>query len=79
MRGRMNCPNCDSPRTRRGGNATWSVYLVLIALAIPLVLYVSMNAAIFAGVMLAVIVLSHLLFKERVCLDCGEQWKPGPG
>jgi len=26
--------------------------------------------------MLAVVVLAHLVFDTRVCLDCGDQWKP---
>jgi hypothetical protein len=73
------CPNCDSPRIRRGGGAIWTVYLVLIALAMPMVLYWRMNAAIFAAVMIVVIVLSHIVFNQRVCLDCGEQWKPRSG
>ena len=28
------------------------------------------------GSMLAVIVLTHLAFNQRICLDCGEQWRP---
>jgi hypothetical protein len=70
------CPNCGSSRSRRGGGVVWTVYMVLIALALPLVLYAKFNAAIFAGVMLAVIVLTHLVFRDRICLDCGEQWRP---
>ena len=72
----MQCPNCDSPRTRRGGRMIWTVYLVMIALAIPMVLVWAFDAAIFGGVMLVVIALAHLLLRERVCLDCGEQWRP---
>ncbi len=71
----MNCPNCSSERTRRGGNAIWLVYLVLVALAIPAVLVFKMNAALVAGVMIAVVVLAHLVLNQRVCLDCGHQWK----
>lgn len=56
--------------------AIWLVYLALIALAIPAALVFHLNAAIVAGVMIAVIVLAHLLFELRVCLDCGHQWKP---
>jgi O-antigen ligase len=70
------CPNCGSPRTRRGGGAIWTIYLVLIALALPLVLTWKFSAAIFAAVMLAIIVLSHLAFPQRICLDCGEHWRP---
>jgi hypothetical protein len=51
------------------------VYLVLIALAVPAVLMFKLNAALVAGVMLAVIVLAHLLIGQRVCVDCGHQWK----
>jgi len=71
----MNCPNCQSERTRRGGNAIWLVYLVLIAAAVPAVLFLKLNAAIVAGVMIAVIVIAHLVLNLRVCLDCGHQWK----
>jgi hypothetical protein len=71
----MNCPNCNSDRVRRGGNAIWLVCLVLIAVALPAVLVFKLNAAIVAGVMIAVIVLAHLMLNQRVCLDCGHQWK----
>ena len=71
----MTCPNCNSERTRRGGNTIWLVYLVLIALGVPAVLVFELNAAIVAGVMLAVVVLAHLLLNQRVCLDCGHQWR----
>ncbi len=74
----MKCPNCGSPRTRRGGGIVWAVYLVLIAIALPAVLAFTFNAAIFAGVMIAIIILAHLMINQRVCLDCGEQWKPNP-
>ena len=74
----MNCPNCDSDRTRRGGNAIWLVYLVLVAIAIPAVLVFKLNAAIVAGVMIAVVVIAHLVLNQRVCLDCGTQWKANP-
>ena len=57
----------------------WSIYLVLIAIMIPIVLVSQFNAAMFAGIMIAMVVLAHLVFKERVCLDCGEQFKkPDP-
>jgi hypothetical protein len=69
------CPNCNSDRTRRGGAAIWIVYLVLIALAIPAVMLLRLNAAIVAGVMIAVIVIAHLVIGQRVCLDCGHQWR----
>jgi hypothetical protein len=70
------CPNCGSSRTRRGGGIIWTVYLVLIALMMPFVLIWRFNAAIFAGVMIAIVIVSHLVFRERVCLDCGEQFRP---
>lgn len=69
------CPNCDSDRIRRGGMAIWLTYVALIALAIPAVLIFELNAAIVAGIMIAVIVLAHIVFNLRVCLDCGTQWK----
>jgi hypothetical protein len=76
MRVRMLCPNCGSEKIRRGGNTTWLIYLVLIALAVPAVLVLKLSAAIVAGVMIAVIVLVHLVLDQRVCVDCGHQWKP---
>ena len=72
---RMNCPNCQSEKTRRGGMAIWTVYLVLVALAVPAVLVFKLNAALVAGVMLAAIVAAHLLIGQRVCVDCGHQWR----
>lgn len=69
------CPNCSSEKTRRGGYLTWMVYLVLIALAIPAVIVLHLNAAIVAGVMIAVIILTNLVRNERVCIDCGHQWR----
>ena len=69
------CPDCGSETTRRGGPLLWTVYLALIALAIPAVLVLELNAAIVAGVMLAVIVIAHLLINQRVCLDCGHHWR----
>jgi hypothetical protein len=71
----VNCPNCNSERTRRGGNTVWLVYLVLIAVAIPAVFVFELNAALVAGVMIAVVILAHLVLNQRVCLDCGFQWK----
>ena len=71
------CPNCGSAKTRRGGNLIWVVYLVLIALALLGVLLFHLNAAIVAGIMLAVIVIAHLVINQRVCVDCGHQWRSG--
>ena len=71
----MICPNCSSGKTRRGGSVTWTIYLILIALAIPAVLVLHLNAAIVAGIMIAVIVLTNLVRNERVCIDCGHQWR----
>ena len=71
----MTCPDCSSDRTRRGGRTIWLVYLVLVALALVAVLAFQLNAAIVAGVMLAAVVLAHLVTGERVCLDCGHQWR----
>ena len=72
---KVNCPNCGSERTRRGGNAIWLVYLALVALALPAVLVLKLNAALVAGVMIAVVILAHLLLDQRVCVDCGHQWR----
>ena len=71
----MTCPNCNSDRTRRGGTTIWMIYLLLIALAIPAVLVLELNAALVAGVMIAVVVIAHLALNQRVCVDCGYQWK----
>ena len=69
------CPHCGSDKTRRGGNTIWAIYMVLVALALAAVLVFRLNAAIVAGVMIAVIVLAHLLIGQRVCTDCGHQWR----
>ena len=69
------CSSCGSEKTRRGGNIIWAIYLVLIALAVPAVLILKLNAAIVAGIMLAVIVIVHLTVKQRICLDCGHDWR----
>ena len=75
MRVVTDCPNCGSTKTRRGGTVIWVVYLVLIALALLAVLQFHLNAAIVAGIMLAVIVIAHLVLNQRVCVDCGHQWR----
>jgi len=78
----LSCPNCGSEKVRRGGTAIWLVYLVLIALALPAVLLFQLNAAIVGGVVLAGAILAHLLLDQRVCVDCGTQWRgrmPPPG
>ena len=69
------CPSCGSEKVRRGGTATWYVYLALIALAVPAVVVFNLNAALIGGVMLAVIVIVHLVLSQRVCTACGHQWK----
>lgn len=69
------CPNCQSDKTRRGGYATWTIYVILIALVIPAVLLLHLNAAIMAGIMIAVIIITNLVRNERVCIDCGHQWR----
>jgi len=69
------CPRCSSEKTRRGGTVIWIVYLVLIALAVPAVLVFELNAAIVAAIMVAVIVLAHLVVQQRVCTECGHQWR----
>jgi len=69
------CPNCSSQKTRRGGKIVWAVYLTLIALGVPAVLVFHLNAAIVGGIMIAAAVLINLLLGERICLDCGHQWR----
>jgi predicted lysophospholipase L1 biosynthesis ABC-type transport system permease subunit len=69
------CPRCGSEKTRRGGTQIWIIYLALIAAAIPAVLIFERNAALVAAVMLGVIVLAHLVLNQRVCADCGFQWR----
>ena len=73
----MTCPNCNSDRVRRGGNRTWLVYLVLLLGGIPAVLILHLHAGLVAAIMLAAVVAAHLAFDERVCLDCGHQWRRG--
>jgi hypothetical protein len=53
----------------------WGVYLVLIALAVPAVVVFHFHAGIVAAIMLVAAVLAHIVFNQRVCLDCGHQWK----
>lgn len=53
----------------------WLIYVALIALAIPAVLVFRLDAAIVAGIMIAVVILVHLIVNQRICLDCGHQWR----
>ncbi|HYI11452.1 MAG TPA: hypothetical protein VEK57_20520 [Thermoanaerobaculia bacterium] len=69
------CPSCSSEKVRRGGMAIWLTYVALIVLAIPAVLVFHLNAAIVALIMVAAVVMAHLIFNLRVCLDCGTQFK----
>jgi hypothetical protein len=69
------CPSCGSEHTRRGGAKIWGIYLLLIALGVPAVVIFHLNAGIVAGIMLVAVVLAHLVLDQRVCLDCGHQWK----
>ena len=71
------CPSCDSEKIRRGGMTIWLVYMALIAFALLATLVFQLNAAIVAGIMIAVVVIAHIIFNQRVCLDCGHQWRPG--
>ena len=71
----LTCPNCGSERVRRGGTTIWTIYVVLIAAALLAVLVLKLNAAIVAGIMIAVAVIAHLVLNQRVCVDCGHQWK----
>jgi hypothetical protein len=71
----MTCPNCGSDRTRRGGMVLWTIYLVLIALAVPAVVVFHLHGGIVGGIVIAVIVIANLVLDQRVCLDCGNQWR----
>lgn len=57
----------------------WLIYIALIAFALAATLIFRFNAAIVAGIMIAVIVIAHVVFNQRVCLDCGHQWRAGGG
>ena len=72
------CPHCQSERVRRGGSTIWGIYLMLIVVALAAVLVFELNAAIVGGIVVAAIVLAHLLLNQRVCLDCGQQWRQQP-
>ena len=69
------CPSCGSELTRRGGAKIWGIYIALIALGVPAVLVFRLHAGIVAAIMLVAVVLAHLVFSQRVCQDCGHQWK----
>ncbi len=71
------CPACGSSRTRRGGTRIWGVYVLALMIALPAVLLFHLHAGIVAGVLLAVIVASHLILDTRVCLYCGQQYGSG--
>jgi hypothetical protein len=71
----MTCPNCSSDRIRRGGRLTWAIYMALIAAAVVAVVLFHLHAGIVGGIAVAVVVLTHLVLGERVCLDCGTQWR----
>lgn len=75
MQSQMTCPNCQSERTRRGGNLIWAIYVALVAIALVAVLVFHLNAAIVAAIMIAVVAIAHLLLNQRVCVDCGHQWR----
>lgn len=75
MQSMNTCPNCGSDKTRRGGTTIWIIYLALIAFAIAAVLAFNLNAAIVAGIIIAVVIISHLIVNQRVCADCGHQWR----
>ena len=69
------CPNCGSEHTRRGGARIWAVYLALVALGVPAVLIFHLHAGFVAAIMIVAAMLAHVFFDQRVCLDCGHQWK----
>lgn len=71
----MTCPNCQSDKIRRGGRTTWVVYVALIGAGLVAVLVFERNAAIVAGIMIGVVLLTNLVINERICLDCGHHWR----
>jgi len=71
----MQCPNCGAEESKRGGNTVWGIYLLLIAAALVAVLRFHLNAALVAAIILTIIVVVHLVLDQRVCLECGHQWK----
>ena len=44
---------------------------------VPAVVVFHRNAAIVAGIMIAIAVIAHLVLEQRICLDCGSQWRAG--
>jgi hypothetical protein len=75
MQPMLTCPNCQSTKTRRGGNLIWTIYVALVAVALVAVLMFHLNAALVAGIIVAVVVIAHLTLNQRVCVDCGHQWR----
>lgn len=71
----VSCSNCGSEHTRRGGHTIWLVYGVLIAAAVISVLTFHLHGGLIAAIMLALIVIVNLVVEQRVCLDCGHQWR----
>lgn len=69
------CPSCGSTHMRRGGRRTWAVYLALVAAGLLAVLVAKVSSGLVAGIMIAAIIIAHLVLNERVCLDCGHQWR----
>jgi hypothetical protein len=53
----------------------WTVYVALIALALPAVLLLKLHAGIVGGIMIAAVILANLVLREKVCLDCGRHWR----
>jgi hypothetical protein len=53
----------------------WLTYLVLIGLAVPATLIFHLNAAILALIMIVVAVLVNVVVNQRICRDCGYQWR----
>ncbi|MEO6259676.1 MAG: hypothetical protein ABIP63_04970 [Thermoanaerobaculia bacterium] len=69
------CPQCGSEATRRGGRVVWTLDLIMIAVAVPVVLTGRVHAALVAGIILAIMSIAHLAVGERACRDCGAQWR----
>jgi hypothetical protein len=68
------CPRCGSTATRRGGRRTWLTFALLIALVIPGVLLAHIPAAVAGAALLVLVLVTHLILRERHCTACGAQW-----
>jgi len=68
------CPRCGSTATRRGGRRTWLTFALLIALVVPGVFLAHIPPAVAGAALLLLVVVTHLILRERHCTGCGAQW-----